>query len=65
MSWRVRNLKATRAIAEEVGERELPSRQSCLMAGLIEPVRRTESENEQNHVTAIANWGWKTVLTGC
>ena len=34
---------ATRAIAEEVGERELPSRQSCLMAGLIEPVRRKES----------------------
>ena len=24
MSWRVRNLKATRAIAEEVGKRELP-----------------------------------------
>ena len=55
MSWRVRNLKATRAIAEEVGERELPSRQSCLAAGLVEPVRRTESEHEQNHITAIAN----------
>ena len=29
--------------------------ESCPAAGFVEPVRRTESEHEQNHITAIAN----------
>ena len=53
MSRRLCNLTAIRVIAEEVGKRELPRGRGPEMDQFGEQI--TESEHEQNHITAIAN----------